>query len=274
MDHSELSIIETNQHAWAVPSRVAKYGGLQGWIDDGERIAVNSIADEVRGQPVLDIGVGTGRTAWLVRLLTDDYVAIDWSAEMVETCRAMYPGLDVRKGDARDLSDFAPSHFKLVLFSYNGLDNLDRAGRLRVYDQVRRIIRPDGIFAYSTFSKDGHMYAPRPWFRGPGAAALRRVAPAFFDAPRQLLKHPLQYADWRKSYRSSEEHGDWGLAPVVAVDFNLAHFTSADGERRALTEHGFIASDIFASTGERVSGSSAGSPWFFVVARPRSGMTL
>jgi SAM-dependent methyltransferase len=265
MDQSAL--VEANRHAWTVRSRVARYGALQGWIDNGERLAVGSVADEVRGQPVLDIGVGTGRTAWLMRLLTDDYVAIDWSPDMVEACRSACPGLDVRQGDARDLSGFGSSQFKLVLFSYNGLDNVDRAGRLRVYDQVHRVLRPDGIFAYSTFSKDGHIYGQRPWFGGPGPPTLRRVARSLLTFPKRLPALPLLYANWWRSHRAREDHGDWGLAPVAALDFNLLHFTTLDGERAVLADHGFVASAVFADTGEDVT-DAAGYAWFFVVARP------
>lgn len=266
MEENETATVDTGRGAWTVPSRVSKYKGLQGWIDDGERLALNSIADEVRGQPVLDIGVGAGRTTWLVRLLTDDYIAVDYSPGMVEACRAAYPGIDVRQGDARDLSEFPSSRFKLVLFSYNGLDNLDRAGRLSVYDEVRRVLRPDGIFAYSTLFKSSPIHS----FSSPGprASPVRRLTQILRDAPVRLVKRPRLYAQWWKSYRAAQDHGEWGLAPAAPVDFNLLHFTSVQGERSILAKHGFAVSDIFADTGEHLPGAVGGFTWFFVVARP------
>ena len=66
--------------------------------------SISTIADEIRGTPIFDLGVGAGRTTSLMRLVTDDYVGVDWSSEMVTTSRARYPGTDFRQGDAEDLS--------------------------------------------------------------------------------------------------------------------------------------------------------------------------
>jgi SAM-dependent methyltransferase len=259
--------LEQRLRPWTVPSRVAVYGFLQGWIDDGERVALNSIADEVRGQPALDVGVGAGRTSWLMRLLTDDYVAIDWSPQMVSLCRSSCPGVDVRQGDARDLSEFPSSHFKLVFFSYNGIDSVGHSDRSRVYEAVSRVLMPGGIFVYSTISKDGYLFRQRPWFHGPGRPTLQRIGGTIIHAPERLRNAPTRYLNWWKNHRVSEDHGDWGMAPMAAVDFNMFHFTTVDAEKKALAEHGFVVSDTLAKTGERISDNAGDSPWFFVIAR-------
>jgi SAM-dependent methyltransferase len=95
-----------NRREYRRASIVERLRIREGWIDRAERLLINQIADEVRAQPLLDIGVGGGRTAWMLRLLSADYVAVDWSPEMVETCRLEYPGVDFRECDARDLSMF------------------------------------------------------------------------------------------------------------------------------------------------------------------------
>src|SRR5580693_871329 len=105
---------DANRGVWRSRTAVDEYQYLHGWIDDGERVAIEAVADEVRGLPLLDIGVGGGRTTSLLRLLTDDYVGVDWSPEMVEICRSNHPGADIRQADARDLSAFASSTFKCV----------------------------------------------------------------------------------------------------------------------------------------------------------------
>src|SRR5688572_4908867 len=53
-----------------------------------EQQAIDSVADEVRGQPILDIGVGAGRTVGALTQVSSDYLGIDYSAEMVAACRA------------------------------------------------------------------------------------------------------------------------------------------------------------------------------------------
>lgn len=126
---------DANRHFWRLRSAVREYQNQQGWLDDGERVAIEAVASELRGLPLLDIGVGGGRTTSLLRLLTDDYVGVDWSPEMVEVCRSNHPGADISQADARDLSAFASSTFKCVVFSFNGLDSIadheERARRRR-----------------------------------------------------------------------------------------------------------------------------------------------
>jgi SAM-dependent methyltransferase len=268
MTVAESTMVARAKQAWRVPSRVERYRALQGWIDDGERSAFMSIADEVRAQPILDLGVGAGRTTAFMRLLTDAYVAVDSSPEMVAAARAVFPGLDVRHGDARDLSEFPSATYSLVLFSYNGIDYLDHDGRLRVYDEVRRVLRPGGIFAYSTFSKDSHLYGQRPWFQGPWPPTVRRVARGLVDAPRRLPRLPALYANWWKSHRASEDHGGWGTAPVAALDFELVHFTTVRFEQTTLAERGFGVRKMLDRRGSSTS-ARCDDPWFFVLAEKK-----
>lgn len=61
---------DANRREYRRPEIVNLIRARLGWIDTGERILVNRIADEVRSQPILDIGVGGGRTAWMLRPLS------------------------------------------------------------------------------------------------------------------------------------------------------------------------------------------------------------
>ena len=65
--------------------------GHKGWLDDAEESALQTIAPHIRGKRILDLGVGTGRTVPLMALVTDAYVGIDNSREMVAECRRNYP---------------------------------------------------------------------------------------------------------------------------------------------------------------------------------------
>src|SRR5580658_6071932 len=94
------SFADRNRERYRQDDIVALLRERVGWIDAAEKILVNRVADEVRSQPLLDIGVGGGRTAWMLRPLSAQYVAADYSPELVEVCRRQYPGLDVRECDA------------------------------------------------------------------------------------------------------------------------------------------------------------------------------
>jgi ubiquinone/menaquinone biosynthesis C-methylase UbiE len=104
---------------------------------------------------MLDLGVGAGRTTWIFAPLVKDYVGIDVVPEMIQRCVEVYGQTDKQKflvADATDLTQFRDSSFDLVLFSYNGIDNLSREGRLDCLREVFRVLTPGGLFFYSSHS--------------------------------------------------------------------------------------------------------------------------
>ncbi len=244
------------------------------WIDRGERLIINEIADEVRSEPILDIGVGAGRTAWMLRLLSADYVALDWSPEMVEACRREHPGLDVREADARDLSAFDADSFKLVLFSFNGIDVLGHADRLRVLNEIHRILKPDGLFVYSTSNKNGGLYGYRPW------DVLERRG--WYDTARFLLRFPSSvprywrtYRNWWHKRRYAEDHGAWAICTSRAYEFGVVlHWTRPSTEREALNSAGFALSECRTNHGVPLQDDSTDCMYFYVIARKMPIPTL
>ena len=69
---------DVNRPGWA---EVADEYAIEGWTDPGELGALTYVADRTRGLPVLDLGVGGGRTYALLHLLTSDYLGIDYIPE-------------------------------------------------------------------------------------------------------------------------------------------------------------------------------------------------
>lgn len=237
------------------------------WIDTAERLIINEIADEVRSKPLLDIGVGTGRTAWLLRPISNDYVAVDYSPEMVNVCRSEYPGLDVRVGDARDLSAFADGHFKLVFFSYNGIDVLSHPDRTRVLREIHRVLKPGGIFLYSTSNKNGRLYGARPW------QVRERTGPRFFaqfllGLPGSLPHYWRTYRNWWRRRRYAEDHGAWAVCTARTYEFTLVlHWTRPSTEAEALRSAGFERWEFRTSGGAAIADDATACPWFYVLAR-------
>ncbi len=123
-----------------------------------EEGALALVAEEARGQPILDLGVGAGRTVKALRAISRLYTGLDYTAGMIEACRRKYPDAEFVQGDARDLSRFADGCFFLVFFSCTGIGMVDHQGRMAILREVYRVLRPGGAFVFSTGNRDreGH----------------------------------------------------------------------------------------------------------------------
>ena len=118
-----------------------------------EKACLASVAHQVGKKRILDLGIGAGRTVTPLRELSEDYVGVDYTAEMVAHCRRQYPGVRFAHLDARALVDFPDNSFDLAFFSCNGISMVDHRGRSAILSEVRRVLAPDGIFIFSTCNR-------------------------------------------------------------------------------------------------------------------------
>ena len=123
-----------------------------------ERAELDSVAALVRGKRILDIGVGAGRTVRPLLEISENYVGVDYTPEMIEHCRAQFPGIRFEVADARSMKAFASESFDLVLFSCSGICMVDHEGRLAILDEVRRVLAPNGVFIFSTMNRNSPEY--------------------------------------------------------------------------------------------------------------------
>src|SRR5580704_12997780 len=156
MTHEAPRVMDQiNRETWRDPSTVRWYRKSEGWTDPGERAALGHVAAAAKDQPILDLGVGGGRTVPLLRAISRDYTAIDYTPELVEACKARYPDVHVLHGDARDLSRFAERSFQLAVFSFNGIDAVNSDDRITILREVHRVLRPGGVFVFSAHNREG-----------------------------------------------------------------------------------------------------------------------
>jgi SAM-dependent methyltransferase len=272
----ERSIDDVNRATW---SEVAGEYAIEGWSDPGELGALTFVADTVRGLPVLDLGVGGGRTVALLRLLSDDYLGIDYTPALVELCRTRHPGIDVRVGDARNLSELPDQSRGLVVFSNNGIDAVDHDGRQEVLAEVHRVLQPEGTFVFSTLNKDSTQFGAHPghaeritWLPGSLLPAPPEH-PMTEDDPRADNPEWIQaIRNWRRLRDEIRDEGDWGLAPFAAHQFGLiTHYITLPGAIAELDRHGFNVTAVFAcdSAVPHTSGKPMIAPYMHLVARRR-----
>ena len=233
---------QINQGTWIDPAGVSWLATLEGFTDEGERAAYARVAASCREQPILDLGVGAGRTVALLRALSEDYVAIDYTPLLVEETRRRHPDVDVRVGDARDLSAFEDGRFSLVVFSYMGIDSVDHAGRRRILSEVHRVLRPGGVFWFSTLNMTGGAPRKRPW--RPQVAARGRGMRGVLDLSRTLRRMPRETFNYFRVARHGKRGPGWAIAPFFAYSYGLlVHYTTLETQLGELARAGF-SSDV------------------------------
>ncbi|MBB2890156.1 class I SAM-dependent methyltransferase [Flexivirga oryzae] len=263
---------DTNGSTWTHTAPV--YSEHFNWNDAGERIAIQQVADEVRDTRILDVGVGAGRTSWLVGLLTHDYVGIDYAPAMVEAARKNCPWADIQLGDARALT-FADDSFDMIFFSNAGIDSLNHDDRSRALDEFARVLRPGGRLIYSTLNRCGPFYGAHA---GPTHAPGKLPTPyrAVRFAARAALRPGEHLAGFRNVHHNSavfEDHGDWAIDTMPTHSWSLiVHYITPDAARTEVADHGFDSATVLDFDGQLLDDASlvARSPWFYVLARRHS----
>lgn len=109
---------------------------------------------------VLDIGCGTGRTTTVFDQKGYDVIGVDLTRTLVERARSTFPNIDFLAGDACSLP-FDDETFEYALFSYNGIDDIaPEEKRYEALREVRRVLKPGGVFSFSTHNL-WSTYVPR-----------------------------------------------------------------------------------------------------------------
>jgi SAM-dependent methyltransferase len=246
-----------------------QYGSASGWLEPGEQAALLCVAEEARGAPILDLGIGGGRTAPLLNRISADYHGIDFAPAMVSLAQTRFPTFDFREMDARCM-DFHNGTFALALFSYNGIDSVDLEGRRAIMREVHRVLRPGGCFVFSALNRHGPEFLPHwpNWsvFRGVGLWPLRLLR-----ATAKLLVGGVNRL-W--GAHRSRDYGEAAIGSLDAHNFALVTvFTSALETSRQLEEAGFSVEAMFDPQGLVLLGDDkrdTTAPWYYVVARKRA----
>jgi ubiquinone/menaquinone biosynthesis C-methylase UbiE len=256
-----------NRGTWAKHRTLRYFEQVSGFSDAGEEKAISDVAASVRGVPILDIGVGAGRTTPLMLELSTDYIAVDFLPEMVEAAKRKFPDLRIEWADARDLSRFDDSQFGFVMFSWNGIDAIDHEGRQNALHEIRRVLAPGGHFLFSTLNERGPEARAKPWTASLNEAGgsgiehwLRRIASVPIDL--------FNYVRFRKDWKSGT---GWSVRSLSSHHFGLVtHYTTLEREITELADAGFEVLGIREnSTGAavRAGDDTTRSSYFHFVVR-------
>ena len=115
--------------------------------------------EHILDKHVLDIGCGTGRTTAILKNLSNSYIGLDYSLEMIESCKERFKNVRFIHGDVRNMSnEFKDQECDFIMFSFNGLDSINHTDRLQGLREIYRVLKSDGLFVFSSHNRN-HRYA-------------------------------------------------------------------------------------------------------------------
>ncbi|BBZ78234.1 hypothetical protein MANY_35710 [Mycolicibacterium anyangense] len=272
MTEPSKNIEDINVDLFDLDQFVADYDTHKGWNDIGEMAVLLSLASAVRGKPILDVGMGTGRTTPLLALLTDDYVGIDYAPNMVREAKAVLPGFDLRVGDVRNLrEDFGDESKALVFFSFNGLDCLDHATRPEALEQMAHVVAPGGYLVYSTLNLESPHPGKRPWTppEPPPQRGIERPVRWTYRWLQWALQMPSNLKNWRHAQSSRKAGDGWANEPSPGSHWQLIlHFTTLARAKAEVAATGLVLERVITLDGVDVTNAdSTDALYFYLVAR-------
>ncbi len=119
-----------------------------------EQTILDYLRADLKNMRMLDIGVGAGRTTFYFAELVKEYIGIDAASNMIDACKERFANagknVSFEVCNVRNMEIFEDNYFDFILFSYNGLDLLNHAGRLEALREIRRVCKPGGLFYFSS----------------------------------------------------------------------------------------------------------------------------
>lgn len=266
-----MDLDQINRRYYEGKRAVAVYAAAGGNLETALVHILLKYRDAVAGQPVLDIGIGTGRTTVYLSRIAGRYEGIDYSASMVDHCRKRFPGVSVHHCDVRDLSRFADSTFSFAVFSYSGIDSIDHDGRLKALAEIARVLRLGGLCAFSARNRGWRMAKAAPRLR----YSRNPLTQAYY------VYHWLGMMRNHSRMRRCEYEGpEYALLNDEGEDYGLVHYyITREGQRAQLAEAGFDILEMYDKGGDLLDAdaddSASASVWY--VARrvaPKDGEAL
>jgi SAM-dependent methyltransferase len=251
------SLDQFNKRAYARKDVVSHYEHLDMLLVP-ERILLSRLAPALRGKKILDIAIGGGRTTKYLLEISRDYTGIDYTPEFVEVARRKFPSARIICCDARDLSPFNDETFDFVMFSFNSIDYVPHEDRLRALQEIRRVLKPGGVFLFSTHNREHEDFNKLPWQQGLSLdpVFLKSCLHALYHLPRHLRMKRFELHTDEYAIINDNAHGYTLLAYYISVPRQL----------QQLARVGFSSAEAYDMEGNTVS-SDTRFPWIHYLAR-------
>lgn len=205
------------------------------------------VAAEARNRPILDLGVGAGRTVSALMDISRNYVGVDYIPEMVMACRKRFPDAHFVQADARNLSQFDNDSFFLVVFSTNGICMVNHEGRIAILKEVHRLLEPGGVFLFSTYNRNSWAY--NKFFRFPVFEPTKNPVKFMKRGFHFLFHTGIRVVNRIRFRRLEQRLSEYSIINDQCHDYTtMLYYTSIENHNRQLESIGFsgvVAFDLF-----------------------------
>ena len=207
---------------------------------------------------LLDIGIGGGRTTAHLLNLCKKYTGIDYSENFVNAVKKQHPEFSCFVMDARDLSTFKNESFDFVNFSFNGMDYVNLEGREKIIFEISRVLKPNGLFFFSTHNKNHPDFNTSPWLNRNNSLLTNiktfiKLIP-FFTRKMRHKKNELFSKDFAIINDSAHNYG------------LMTFYTSPAFLRTQLADAAFGEINFYTKLGEKKEDSELEN-WIFVTGK-------
>ncbi len=246
--------MESNLKVYNSKSILKWYNGLAE-ITCAEKIIFENYREFLSASSLLDIGIGGGRTTAYLIDKCNKYTGIDYSEEFTNYCAVRFQGTTILKQDARNLFLFANNSFDFINFSFNGIDYVDLSGRKKALSEIYRVLKPGGIFFFSTHNRNHPTFNQKPW--------LNKKNSLLTNIKTFIKLLPFGF---RKIQNKNLEifTTDYAVINDSAHNYNLITFyTSPSFLRSQLTDQNFKEIFFYSAKGEKVPDGKL-DDWIFI----------
>ncbi len=233
-------------------------------LQNPEVIILVNYREYIAGKRVLDIGCGTGRTTAILKNLSSSYIGLDYSLEMIESCRQRFNNVRFVHGDVKDMSkEFGDREFDFIMFSFNGLDSINHADRLQGLREIYRVLSRDGLFVFSSHNRN-HRYAisyPKMKLSMTPCRQIKNI--------KNFTKSMYNYLRNRNSQQFKDEYA---IINDVAHNYAmLTYYIDKLNQVSQLEAIGFETIEIYDTLGNKLDlhNDDKDSAWVYYVARKR-----
>jgi SAM-dependent methyltransferase len=256
MEHRDI-LDSINKRTYGAAKVVNWYERLD-FILKPEQVILESLTPLIRSKKLLDIGIGGGRTTKFLLEISNDYTGIDYTPRCVEVAKNRYPKANILCCDARDLRAFSHGSFDFVLFAFNGIDYVVHEDRIKVLNEIRRVLKPRGLFVFSTHNRDYKHFGKLPWQEG------IQYNSGYLKSCLYTLAHLPKHFMMKKHERYTDEYA---IVNDVAHGFSLlAYYIGVKEQIEQLKQIGFTDIEPYDMNGVRVE-SNTEFPWTYFLAR-------